>query len=409
MYQTIKISQKFKFQHGTLFAEAVSRNMLSLTLTSELTLFAGASFSTLYLSLKSLRKVKQLPSFVKDDDWQQLRLQSLYGYNPHSLVSIAETNRTWFDSATQSCAVYSEHGKIWLVAGDIIAKEENLREAAEKFIASAHKRKKIAAFMPTTEKFARAVISNRVKAVKIGASPYFDLPNWNPKGNKAKHLRANLNQGRRAGISVTKISDIGESFQAEVSELCESWLTNCRAAVKFGWLFDLSPFLLAERKRFFAARDGNGKLFGLLAASPIPARDGWYLEDVLRRADAPNGTTDLPVYEALKTFAAEGAKIATLGTVPLASDGADTLSSDGNFFTKQTLKFSRSSLKTIYGFEGLHRFKSRFVPSWWESEYAVAPPGMFVSPQVAGAFLRAILPNGLFDLAKKQIVRAVFK
>ena len=384
--------------------------MPNLILASELTLAAGAGFSTLYLSLKNRRMNSHIaPLFADGESRELLRLQSLYGYNPHSLVAVAETNRAWLDFSTQSGAAYSQHGKIQLVAGDIIASENNLREAAAKFIASANEQNKIPVFMPTTEHFARTVVSDRIKAIKIGAAPYFDLQNWNPRGNKAKHLRANLNQGKRAGIQVEKISVIGESLQAEIAELCQSWQTNCRAAVKFGWLFGLSPLRFAEHKRFFAARSTEGKLIGLLAASPIPAREGWYLEDVLRHADAPNGTTDLLVCEAFHTLAAEGAKIATLGTVPLASDGEDTISSSGNFLTKQALKFSWTHLQSLYGFDGLRRFKARFVPSWWESEYVIAPKSLFITPRVANAFTKAILPNGLFDLAKRQIIQAAQK
>ena len=384
--------------------------MSNLVLASELTVAAGAGLGTLYLGLKSRRSVTPpKPTFLTDESQNLLRLQSLYGYNPHSLVSVSETDCSWFDFSTQSCAAYSEHGKIRLVAGDIITSENNLREATTKFIAEATKRKQIAAFLPVTEKFARVVVSKGIAAVKIGASPYFDLQSWNPRGNRAKHLRANLNQGRRAGISVAQISNIGESLRAEVEELCKSWQTNCRAAVKFGWLFDLSPFRLAEYKRFFAARNSEGKLVGLLAASPIPARAGWYLEDIVRHANAPNGTTDLLVCTALNTFAAEGAKLATLGTVPLAPDGEDTISTAGNFFAKQALKFTRSYLQTIYGFEGLRRFKARFVPSWWESEYVIAPKSLFITPRVANAFFQVVLPNGLLNLAKRQIIQIILK
>lgn len=382
--------------------------MINIALASELTFFVGAGFSTLYLSLKNWRaKNFQLPA-TANETARLLNLQSLHGYNPHSLVSISGTNRAWFDFATQSCAAYSEHGKVWLAAGDIMAADKNLREAAEKFLA-AEKQNCIAAFMPATERFARAAVSEKVKAIKIGASPYFDLQNWNPRGNKAKHLRANLNQGKRSGISVVEVSKINEPFEAEVEQLCQSWLKTRCAAVKFGWLFDLSPFQLAEYKRFFTARDVNGKLTGLLAASPIPAREGWYLEDVLRSSDAPNGTTDLLICEAFRTFATEGAKLATLGTVPLASDGEDTLSTNRNFLTNQTLKFSRSHFNALYRFEGLRRFKARFVPNWWESEYVLAPQGIFVAPKIANAFRHVILPDGLLNLAKRQIVRAAFK
>lgn len=384
--------------------------MPNFVLASELTLAAGAGFSTLYLSLKNLRTANlPAPLYTEVESLELLRLQSLYGYNAHSLVAVAETDRAWFDFSTQSCAAYSQHGKVRLVAGDIIASESNLAEAAAKFIAAAENQNKIPVFMPATEQFARAVVSDRMKAIKIGAAPYFDLQNWNPRGNKAKHLRAQLNQGKRAGISVEKIVNIGESLRAEIEELCQSWQTNCRAAVKFGWLFGLSPMRFAEHKRFFAARSAEGQLIGLLAASPIPAREGWYLEDVLRHADAPNGTTDMLVYEALTTFAAEGAKLATLGTVPLAADGEDTISTSGSFLTKRALKFSCTHLQSLYGFEGLRRFKARFVPSWWESEYVVAPKCLFITPRVANAFSKAILPDGLFDLAKRQIAQAVSK
>src|SRR5205807_4023751 len=141
---------------------------------------------------------------------------------------------------------------------------EHLPDVTREFMEYARGKKKIVAFLPATEKFARSAASNNVNIVKIGASPYFDLQNWNPRGNSAKKLRLGVNHGRKAGISVEQVMDVTERFRQEVTELGENWMGSRRAGIKFGWLFELAPFQNAEAKKFFAARDSDGRLVGLL-------------------------------------------------------------------------------------------------------------------------------------------------
>ena len=83
----------------------------------------------------------------------------------------------------------------------------------------------------------------------------------------------------------------------------------------------MNPFLHPDHKRYFTARVGE-RLVGFLAVSPIPLRKGWYLEDVIREPNAPNGMATLLVAETLKRLKEEGAVLATLGTAPLAAEGA---------------------------------------------------------------------------------------
>ena len=377
--------------------------MINLLMGSVLTLTASAGLTVIFRHYFS--STMSNSTYVLDDYRYAslLRLQSRYGYNPQSLVSLTPSAAKWFDYRTQSGLTYTEYGKIRLVAGDILAADENIVAALGKFLAEAQAENKIVAFMPATEKFAKAVIPFGFKAVKIGASPYFDLTNWNPRGNKAKKMRAGCNQAKRAGVSVEQIFQSGVSLRNEVLEICENWMNSRRAGVEFEWLFKLDPFLHIDRKKYFTARNTQGKLVGLLTASPIPAREGWYLEDFLRLPDSPNGTTDLLIFEALKTLANEGAKIATLGTVPLAIDGDDSLSGRDRFFSKEILGFARDYLDFVYNFKGLRHFKGKFVPSWWESEYVLIPDVLFASPRVANAFAHALLPKGLFSTVFRGI------
>ncbi len=378
--------------------------MSHLILISELMVCAGAAMTTLYYRLRNAAPPETQQFLPNHQEQNLLRLQTRYGYNAHSLVGISENAKAWFDFRTQSGLTYTEHGRIRLVAGEMLGADGNIQAAVSRFVDEARADKKLVAFMPTTEKFARAIAPLGFEAVKIGASPYFDLPTWNPRGNRAKKMRAGINQAKRAGVVVEQIFRRDLAFCQEVFDLCESWSKTRRAAVKFGWLFELAPFQHAEYKKFFAARNSEGKLVGLLAASPIPAREGWYLEDVLRYADSPNGTTDLLVYEALKTLATEGAKLATLGTVPLAGEGADLFSDGNHALTKKILNFSREHLESIYNFNGLRHFKSKFVPDWWESEYVLLPKGFFAAPRVANSFAHAILPDGFLPAVLRNLV-----
>ena len=74
-------------------------------------------------------------------------------------------------------------------------------------------------------------------------------------------------------------------------------------------------------------------------------------------------------------LAAQGAKIATLGTVPLSTRGGDGISCGRNRAVEAMLDLSRKQLKSLYNFDGLGHFKSKFVPTWWENEYVVVTKG----------------------------------
>ena len=336
-----------------------------------------------------------------------LRLQSTYGYNPHSLVSITPGALTWTMPGIDGAIIYGVFGRVWLAAGDPLAKPEDIKTLVKGFMASASKAKRIAAFVPVTERFAREGVKLGLSAIKIGAAPYFELEVWQPRGNPAKKMRAGVNQAIRAGIRIENVISFTDELKKETAELCLQWLQTRRAATTFGWLLALDPFLRAEQKKVFVARDANNRLIGLLAASPIPARDGWYLEDVLRSAQAPQGTADLLVFEALQRLKAEGATMATLGTAPLAREGVDNISTHDHPVIERALRLASKRLSAFYNFEGLRRFKAKFVASRWENEYALVQRGVLVPSRVAHALLRAIVPGGLKQFLARRALRSI--
>lgn len=365
----------------------------------------SATYTARYMKARidlalAVRRQRRAP----DPTGELLRLQTLYGYNPHSLVSIAPGALLWSTPEIDGAIIYGEFGRVWLAAGDPLAPLDDMAELARQFAAHAKRKNRMVAFVPTSTEFARLVTPKDFTAVKVGASPYFDLETWSPRGDCAKKLRAGVNQARRNGVEIETISEsVDESLKKETAQLCMRWLDTHRAATTFGWLVALDPFLHSDYKKYFAARV-NGKLVGFLAASPIPARKAWYLEDVLRQPDAPHGTSTLLVYEALMRLKAEGISLATLGTSPLAPDGPNELPTE-HPKSERILNAASRRLAAFYNFEGLRRFKGKFVPSWWESEYVLGQRSVTMPPRVGHAIVRALVPGGLTQILTRQALR----
>ena len=349
----------------------------------------------------SERRRRRLP----DPTGELLRLQTLYGYNAHSLVSIAPGAMLWSTPEIDGAIIYSEFGRVWLAAGEPLARAEDKPALARQFSEHARRHNRVVAFVPATTSFARSIESRDFSAVKVGAAPYFDLKTWHPRGDSAKKMRAEVNQARRAGVTVEPLKHIGNEIKQEAAELCLRWIGKRRAATSFGWLMALDPFRHADHKKYFIAR-AHGKLVGFLGASPIPARKGWYLEDVLRMPEAPTGTATLLIFEALQALKEDGAELATLGTAPLANEGSNEISPEHPVVTR-ALQIAAKRFTGLYNFDGLRRFKSKFVPSWWESEYVVAQRGIAIPPRVANAIIHALVPRGLPQLLTRQAVRLI--
>src|SRR5215467_5742160 len=147
----------------------------------------GAGYGARYLKTRiAAARIARRRRRTPDPTGELLRLQMLYGYNAHSLVSIAPGAEMWSSLDIDGAIIYGEFGRVWLAAGDPLAPPDEAAELARQFAAFAKKRNRVVAFVPTSANFARAVAPADFTAVKCGAAPYFDLETWNPRGDSAK-------------------------------------------------------------------------------------------------------------------------------------------------------------------------------------------------------------------------------
>lgn len=329
-----------------------------------------------------------------------LKLVQSYGYEHQSFLSLYDGGQVWFLAEPEAAVVYRRLGNVALVTAAPMAARENWEQATRKFLEFCAVQKLDCLMLPIGSEFAAVAQVCGMGLLRVGTCGYFQLPQWKPAGDRAKKVRAGVNQARGAGITVKPFYpkyEMESHTRAEIEQLCQQWLAS-REINALGWLLELKPFALAEHKRYFLARNAEGRLEGLLACSPFAARRGWYLEDLLRRQDAPRGVSELLVVEALQHLAAEGAALATLGTSPLAG-----VKPEGQFnWLARLLCLLYEHFDSFYHFKQLHRFKAKFAPSFVEAEYvAVWPP--HVHWRMVYAALNVLDPNGLTGMATAKV------
>src|SRR6266700_5764209 len=127
----------------------------------------GAGYGARYMkarieAARSARKRRRVP----DPTGELLRLQTLYGFNAHSLVSIAPGALLWSTPDIDGAIVYGEFGRVWLATGDPLAPLEDMAELARQFAAFAKRRNRVVSFVPTSTRFARSVSVRDFSVVK---------------------------------------------------------------------------------------------------------------------------------------------------------------------------------------------------------------------------------------------------
>ncbi|TSA87300.1 DUF2156 domain-containing protein [Deinococcus detaillensis] len=322
-----------------------------------------------------------------------------FGYNPSSLGALSA--EIFEQLGIAGGLPYHAAGRVWIGTGDPLCEPEEQTELLRAFVAQARRAGKVAILLPVTARLAAVAAPLGFTAVCLGATPYLELQSWSPAGNSGKMLRGNLNAARRLGVKLESApldgTELTPAFRAECAALMGAWQTSRRAGTPLSWVFELDPFGWSAGKRYFLARDAGGQAVVFLAASPLPARGGWYLEDLIRHPNAPSGAAAALTAYALAQLRESGASLATLGAVPLCLPRRPEPQAASSAVLETLLYAARPLLSRWYNFDGLRQFKNQFRPSFWENEYLLLPSKSAL-PSAALGLLRATLPGGLRTL-----------
>ncbi len=319
-----------------------------------------------------------------------------HGYNTNAYVTLLPPPFSRFTApGIDGVIAYQQYGRVWLCGGDPICAQADIVPLTAAFMRAAKRARRTIGFLPATPR-ATTLLTERLgfDSVKVGEDNFYDLQTWAARGQKMKHIRANINRATREGVAVRRCypDDVTDDLRAQVQRLIETWLTT-RGMAALSFLLGIHPFeRMADRRLFLAWRGET--VVGFLACSPIPARNAWYLEDIIRDDDAPGGVTELLFQETVAALRAEGAACATLGMAALA-DCDPAHQPHAHRLAGWMFQAMYTHLNTFYHFQSLRFYKEKFAPSFTEDTFFTWWPRGLRRPRLIFAVTRALDPEGI--------------
>ncbi len=203
----------------------------------------------------------------------------------------------------------------------------------------------------------------------LGAEPGWDPANWPHILRRKASLRAQLARARHKDVTVVAVEAEVARRAPAFRQCLKGWLAT-RHLPPMHFLVEPDALAVPGDHQVFAAYRAS-TVIGYLVAVPIPRRNGWLIQQIIRSHAAPNGTAELLVDAAMRSFAERGASYVTLGLAPLSTHAPDHDHSVPPM-VRLLLKGMRSYGQPFYNFAGLDAFKAKLQPETWEPIYAVS-------------------------------------
>lgn len=295
--------------------------------------------------------------------------------------------------------------RVRLVAGAPVCDEEKLPAVVDEWETDARQSGARVCYFGAAGRL-MTLLGNRpnYSTVLLGAQP-----TWNPHHfaqivARRASLRAQIRRAQNKNVVVREWHAERAANNPALLACLQEWLaTRSLPAMRFlvepdtlGRLFD---------RRVFVAEQ-NGAPVAWAVCSPIPARNGWLVEQVVRGANAPNGCAELLISELMAALAESKAACVTLGLVPL-SHHVSLKDWGGNPpWLQLVLRHVRAHGRRFYNFNGLDKFRAKMEPDTWEPIYAIANESGF-SPQTLWAIADAFSHGSPVRAVGKGIGRAI--
>lgn len=339
---------------------------------------------------------------VTTDFTRARRLVRAHGWNATAYQILNPGISHWFSSAGDAVVGFVEHAGTRVVAGAPVCAADRLMEVVAEFGVAARVARRQVCYFGAGERLERQLIPTGVwSAASLGAQPSWDPAGWDEVVRRRRSLRAQLHRARNKGVRVSERQGAANEVAA-LRECLAGWLAG-RGLPPLHFLVEPDTLGCLDDRRLFVAARGE-LVVGFLVASPVPARQGWLIEQIVRGRGAPNGTAELLVDTAMRALAVSDARYVTLGLSPLSRHSAFDARRMPSWL-RLTLRWVRAHARRFYDFEGLDRFKSKFAPDEWEDIVALADSPRF-PPRALWAIAAAFSQGSPTALVLRALLRA---
>jgi phosphatidylglycerol lysyltransferase len=333
-----------------------------------------------------------------------------FGWNATAYQVLNPGIHHWLSPARDAAVGYVRKGGWWLVAGAPICDVRELgrvtctveRAAAVEgcrvcYVCAARRMCELFAGSPTHT------------TIAIGAEPVWNPLRWPAIVAARSSLRAQLNRARNKGVRVERWNTGRSTETAALRPILHQWLgRHALPPMHFLVEPDVLAGEMADRLLLVATQgdgDRDRRPVAFLVASPVPARQGYLVEEIARGDDAPNGTAELLIDAAMTETAKEGSTYITLGLVALSTHAGAEMAGNPRW-VRLLMSWARAHGRRFYHFEGLENFRAKMSPETWETIYAITNRPSF-TPSALHAVGRAFCDGSPELAVARAAARAV--
>jgi phosphatidylglycerol lysyltransferase len=337
-------------------------------------------------------------------------LLDLYGDNSVSAFALAYDSDYFFSPNRRAVIAYRFESDTLLAIGDPLGPPEEIPGLLEGFAAFCRERDWAFAFFQARPEHLAQYRRLGWRALHIGEDPVLWSDRFTLEGPAVGELRRAVRkldrQGLEARLFVPDESPLEpgretEAMLEQMREISLDWLAHKHGGEKGFCMGRFEVATLSSHLVAVAWSPAAQRVEGFCTFVPIPARRGWSIDLMRRRADAPTGTMEFLVVKAVDRVRARGDALVSLALSALvqvsdgsATEGGEPAPPAGERETAAR-QFLMDALARYYDFKGLFRWKRKFDPVF-EDRYLVFSDPLEL-PRVARALLRVQTPAGLWS------------
>jgi phosphatidylglycerol lysyltransferase len=311
-----------------------------------------------------------------------------HGWNATSYQIVNPGIAHWFSTGGDAVVGFVRYSGYRIVAGAPVCSVERIESIVEEFESESKSSHERVCYFGAEGRLESALSKRSTHSMALlGAQPAWNPAHFDAIVKSHSSLRAQLNRAKNKGVSIVEYTPREAMNSPDLQNVLASWLKH-RGLPPLHFLVEPETLNRLDDRRIFVARLSDPYSVAAFAVlSPIPARNGWLVEQFPRLPRAPNGTIELLLTTAVNAIAESGATYVTLGLAPLARR-SEAVANESRLL-QTALSFASSHGRRFYNFKGLETFKSKFRPEVWENVYAIENSSRFSMRAlyaIAGAF-----------------------
>ncbi len=329
----------------------------------------AAVILTVFGLARLLRPAPRDPPMPSEHD--MARVKEIVAASTRTIANVAllGDKRFLFHPAGDAFIMFQVSGRSWIALSGPIGNPERHEELAWQFREATDRHDARCVFYHVSDDELPLYVDLGLSLLKLGEEARVRLETFNIDTSERAEMRHARNRAKRDGASFEMIpADCVAAVMDELSVVSDAWLADKNVHEKG---FSLGAFIPAYITNFDCA---VVRVQGAIVAFATIWQSAGCEEltvDLMRFTDkAPKGVMDYLFTETLLYAKSRGYRWFSLGMAPLSGLGQHPLATQWHKLGNLLFRFGDN----FYNFEGLRRYKSKFLPEW-EPRYLASPGG----------------------------------